>query len=58
LSWSMTLTQRCSRSSIVMPSSVIGDDLMHQRSPPDRGRRLKPEPAASGSSTGTEARTA
>src|ERR1039457_5506207 len=31
LSWSMTLTQRCSRSSIVMPSSVIGGDRQSER---------------------------
>src|ERR1039457_7558476 len=31
LSWSMTLTQRCSRSSIVMPSSVIGGDRQAER---------------------------
>src|ERR1035438_2496991 len=31
LSWSMTLTQRCSRSSTVMPSSVIGGDRQSER---------------------------
>src|ERR1035438_9848180 len=31
LSWSMTLTQRCSRSSSVMPSSVIGTDRQSER---------------------------
>src|SRR5271154_2214031 len=31
LSWSMTLTQRCSRSSTVMPSSVIGGDRQAER---------------------------
>src|SRR5487761_1115909 len=30
LSWSMTLTQRCSRSSTVMPSSAIGGDRQTQ----------------------------
>src|ERR1035441_10620583 len=31
LSWSMTLTQRCSRSPTVMPSSVIGGDRQSER---------------------------